>query len=78
MGLKDLVCVFAAEDQGTRYAGELWDLVLATDTADVIRMTGPIDDLPAAYAAASVVVSARSSRKACSARCSKRRPWRGR
>jgi glycosyltransferase involved in cell wall biosynthesis len=59
MGLKDFVCVFAGEDQGkSRYTGELWDLVLATKTADVIRMTGPVEDLPAAYAAASVVVSA--------------------
>ena len=57
-GIKDLVCVFAAEDQGTRYAAELWDQVLATETADVVRMSGPIDDLPAAYAAANVVVSA--------------------
>ena len=27
MGLKDFVFVFAAEDQGTRYAAELWDQV---------------------------------------------------
>ena len=59
MGLKDFICVFAGEDQGkSRYTGELWDLVLATKTADVVRMTGPVVDLPAAYAAASVVVSA--------------------
>jgi glycosyltransferase involved in cell wall biosynthesis len=59
MGLKDFVCVFAGEDHGkSRYTGELWDLVLSTKTADVIRMTGPVEDLPAAYAAASVVVSA--------------------
>jgi glycosyltransferase involved in cell wall biosynthesis len=32
--------------------------VLASDTTDVIRMVGPTDDMPAAYAAASVVVSA--------------------
>ena len=58
MGVKDLICVFAAEDQGTRYAAELWDQVLATETADMVRLSGPISDLPAAYAAASVVVSA--------------------
>jgi len=59
MGLKDFVCVFAGEDQGhSRYTGEVWDLVLATQTSDVVRMNGPVDDLPAAYAAASVVVSA--------------------
>jgi glycosyltransferase involved in cell wall biosynthesis len=58
MGLKDFVCVFASEDHGTRYAGELWDQVLATETSDVIRMTGALTDPPAAYAAATVVVSA--------------------
>lgn len=59
MGLKDFVCVFVGEDDGhSHYGGELWDLVLSTQTADVVRMTGPIDDLPAAYSAATVVVSA--------------------
>jgi glycosyltransferase involved in cell wall biosynthesis len=59
MGLKDMLCVFLGEDQGrTRYTGEIWDLVLSTDTADMIRMVGPTDDMPAAYAAAGVVVSA--------------------
>jgi glycosyltransferase involved in cell wall biosynthesis len=59
MGLKDFVCVFVGEDQGrTRYTGELWDLVLATDTSDVIRMAGPTDDLPAAFVASTVVVNA--------------------
>jgi glycosyltransferase involved in cell wall biosynthesis len=58
MGLKDFVFVFAAEDQGTRYAAELWDQVLASGTSDVIRMAGPLDDLPAAYAAAAVALSA--------------------
>jgi glycosyltransferase involved in cell wall biosynthesis len=59
MGLKDFICVFAGEDQGrSRYSGELWDLVLATGTTEVIRMAGPADDLQAALAAATVVVSA--------------------
>jgi glycosyltransferase involved in cell wall biosynthesis len=58
MGLKDFVVVFASEDQGTRYAAELWDQVLASGANDVIRITGGIDDLPAAYAAAAAVVSA--------------------
>jgi glycosyltransferase involved in cell wall biosynthesis len=59
IGLKDFVCVFAGEDQGrTRYTGEIWDLVLATDTTDLIRLTGVVEDLPAAFAAATVVVSA--------------------
>jgi glycosyltransferase involved in cell wall biosynthesis len=59
LGLKDFLCVFAGEDLGrTNYTGELWDLVLATGTIDVIRLAAPIRDMPAAYAAASVVVSA--------------------
>ena len=59
MGVKDFLAVFVGEDEGqTRYTGELWDLVLATNTADVIRMAGQPEDLPAAYAAATVAVSA--------------------
>ena len=59
MGLKDFLCVFVGEDRGrTHYTGELWDLVLATGTMDVVRMAAPVFDMPAAYAAASVVVSA--------------------
>jgi glycosyltransferase involved in cell wall biosynthesis len=59
MGLKNFLCVFVGEDRGrTRYTGELWDLVLATGTMDVIRMAAPVADMPAAYAVASVVVSA--------------------
>ena len=59
MGAKDFLFVFAGEDHGrTRYTGELWDLVLASETADVIRMAKPIIDLPAAYGAAVAVVSA--------------------
>jgi glycosyltransferase involved in cell wall biosynthesis len=59
MGLKDFLCVFVGEDRGrTRYTGELWDLVLTTGTMDVIRMASPVPDMPAAYAAASVVMSA--------------------
>ena len=58
-GLKDFVCVFVGEDQGrTRYTGELWDLISSTGTTDVVRLVGEIDDMPAAYAAATVVVSA--------------------
>src|SRR3954449_5938119 len=58
-GLKDFVCVFAGEDQGrTRYTGELWDLVTETGTSEVVRLAGAVDDMPAAYAAATVVVSA--------------------
>ena len=58
MGLKNFLCVFVGEDRGrTHYTGELWDLVLTTGTMDVIRMAAPVADMPAAYAAASVVVS---------------------
>ncbi len=58
MGLKDFLCVFVGEDRGrTHYTGELWDLVLSTGTMDVIRMGTPVSDMPAAYAAACVVVS---------------------
>jgi glycosyltransferase involved in cell wall biosynthesis len=58
-GLKDFVCVLAGEDQGrTGYTGELYDLISTTGTADVVRLAGAMDDMPAAYAAATVVVSA--------------------
>jgi len=59
MGMKNFLCVFVGEDRGrTHYTGELWDLVLATGTMDVIRMAAPVSDMPAAYAAAAAVVSA--------------------
>ena len=58
-GLKDFVCVFVGEDQGrTRYTGELWDLISSSGVSDVVRLVGEVDDIPAAYAAATVVVSA--------------------
>jgi glycosyltransferase involved in cell wall biosynthesis len=59
MGLKNFLFVFIGKDDGhTRYSGELWDQVLASKTADVVRLAGPPADLPAAYAAATVAVSA--------------------
>jgi glycosyltransferase involved in cell wall biosynthesis len=59
LGMRDFLCVFAGEEGGsTRYADELWDRVLTTGTADVIRLAGAVEDRPAAYAAATVVVSA--------------------
>jgi glycosyltransferase involved in cell wall biosynthesis len=59
MGLKNFVFVFAGEDEGrSRYTGEVWDLVLATATADVVRMAFSPADQPAAYGAAAAVVSA--------------------
>lgn len=58
-GLTDFVCVFVGEDRGrTTYPGELWDLVLANGLMDHVRMAAPVRDMPAAYAAAAVVVSA--------------------
>lgn len=58
-GLRDFIFVFAGDDEGrSRYSGELWDLVLATNTADVIRIVGPLADRPASYAAATVVLGA--------------------
>lgn len=58
-GLKNFLIVFVGEDRGrTRYTGELWDLVVSSGTVDVVRMAAPVADMPAAYAAASVVVSA--------------------
>jgi glycosyltransferase involved in cell wall biosynthesis len=58
VGLKDFVCVFASEESGTRYATEIWDRVLGSETSDVVRLVGSLDDVPAAYAAATVLVSA--------------------
>jgi glycosyltransferase involved in cell wall biosynthesis len=59
MGLRNFTFVFVGEDHGrSSYYGELWDLVQATQTTDVIRIAGPPDDLPAAYSASVAVVSA--------------------
>jgi len=45
LGPKDFLCVFVGEDRGrTHYTGELWDLVLATGTMDVIRIA-PVTDM---------------------------------
>jgi glycosyltransferase involved in cell wall biosynthesis len=58
LGVRDFTFVFIGEDPGrSSYGGELWDLVLATQTSDVIRIAGPPDDLPAAYGAATAVVA---------------------
>ena len=57
--MKDFLCVFVGDDHGrSGYTGELWDLVDSTNTVDVIRLAGRIDDLPAAYAACTLVLSA--------------------
>ncbi|HWK98173.1 MAG TPA: glycosyltransferase [Pseudolabrys sp.] len=58
-GLADFACVFVGEDRGrATYPGELWDLVLANGLMDHVRMAAPVRDMPAAYATATVVVSA--------------------
>jgi glycosyltransferase involved in cell wall biosynthesis len=59
MGLRDFSFVLVGEDNGrSSYSGELWDMVLATGTSDVIRIAGPPTDAPAAYSAAFAVVAA--------------------
>jgi glycosyltransferase involved in cell wall biosynthesis len=59
IGLRDFAFVLVGEDPGrSSYSGQLWDMVLATETSDVIRIAGPPADRPAAYAAAIAVVSA--------------------
>jgi len=59
MGLRDFAFVLVGEDQGrSSYSGELWDLVLASETSDVIRIAGPPVDAPAAYSAAVAAVAA--------------------
>jgi len=59
IGLRNFTFVLVGEDHGrSSYSGELWDLVQATQTSDVIRIAGPPDDLPAAYGASTAVVSA--------------------
>ena len=59
MGLRDFLFVFVGEDHGrSSYSGELWDMVVATGTSDVVRIVGPPEDGPAAYGVAIAVVSA--------------------
>jgi glycosyltransferase involved in cell wall biosynthesis len=59
MGVRDIAFAFVGEDHGrSSYSGELWDMVLATGTSDVIRIVGPPQDAPAAYCASTAVVSA--------------------
>lgn len=58
-GVKDFMIVFTGEDHGrTSYTGELWDLIAATGTNDVVRLTGLSGDLSAAFAASSAAVFA--------------------
>ena len=76
-GLKDFLFVFVGEDEGqTRYTGELWDLVLASNTADVIRMAGRRRTCRRRMPPRLSRYRRRCSLKGCSARSWKRRPWR--
>ncbi len=58
-GAKNFLIVFTGEDQGrTSYTGDLWDLIAATNTNDVVRLAGLTGDLPAAFAASTIAVFA--------------------
>ncbi len=58
-GVKDFMLVFTGEDNGrTSYTGQLWDLITASGTNDVVRLAGPSGDLPAAFAASAAAVFA--------------------
>jgi glycosyltransferase involved in cell wall biosynthesis len=58
-GLKDFAFILVGDDAGhSRYSGDLWDEVVANDLAGIVRLIGPVEDMPAAYAAATVVASA--------------------
>lgn len=57
-GLRNFICVIAGEEQqGTRYASELWDRVHQSELADVVRVVGHCRDMAAAYALADIAVS---------------------
>ena len=78
-GLKDFVCVFAGEDQGrTRYTGELWDLISATGTTDVVRSSARSTTCRRPMRRRLSWSRPPCRPKGCSARSSRRRPWRAR
>jgi glycosyltransferase involved in cell wall biosynthesis len=57
-GLRNIIFVLAGEEQqGTRYAAELWDRVHQLELSDVVRIVGHCPDMPAAYAIADIAVS---------------------
>ena len=59
MGLKDFLFVFAAAEGGmSHYACETWDQVLAANAADVCRIVSLPADRQAAFAAATIAISA--------------------
>jgi glycosyltransferase involved in cell wall biosynthesis len=58
-GLKQFVCVLAGEEQqGSRYASQLWDRVHQSELSEFVRIVGYCKDMPAAYALAEIAVSA--------------------
>jgi glycosyltransferase involved in cell wall biosynthesis len=57
-GLRNIIFGLAGEEQqGTRYAAELWDRVHQLELSDVVRIVGHCPDMPAAYALADIAVS---------------------
>ncbi len=54
----DFLCLIVGEDGGSGLAQRLEARIAALGAADVARLVGPCDDMPAAYKLASVVVSA--------------------
>ncbi|MEX2129310.1 MAG: glycosyltransferase [Xanthobacteraceae bacterium] len=58
-GLKNFVCVLAGEEQqGSRYASQLWDRVHQSELSEFVRIVGHCEDMPAAYALAEIAASA--------------------
>jgi glycosyltransferase involved in cell wall biosynthesis len=58
-GMADWVCMFAGDDQGrTGYRAELERTARSVGLADRIRFAGHVDDMPAAFALATVTVIA--------------------
>lgn len=58
-GVKNFMIVFTGEDQGrTSYTGDLWNVIAATGTNDVVRLAGLTGDLPAALSASTIAVFA--------------------
>ena len=79
MGFKDFLCVFVGEDRGhTHYTGELWDLVLSTRTWTSCAWRRRCPTCRRPTRPPRWWCRRRSSRRACNARSSRRRPWRAR
>jgi glycosyltransferase involved in cell wall biosynthesis len=59
MGIRNFLCILCTGEEGmSRYACEIWDLVVASDAADVCRIVNFPADKQAAFAAATIAVSA--------------------